>query len=121
MRIFKNKVFQSWAQEQRLEDPSLIKAIEELKQGLYEANLGGNIYKKRVALGSQGKRGGARTIIALKMYGKAFFIYGFAKNKRANITHREEEALKALAKVYFNYSEAEIELAIKKGEFFEVR
>lgn len=91
-----------------------------MKQGLYEANLGGNIYKKRIALGNKGKRGGARTIIAFKIQGKAFFIYGFAKNKKGNITHKDEEALRALAKLYFSYDENQIEQAIKIGEFIEV-
>jgi hypothetical protein len=103
-----------------LGDITLTEAIGELKQGLYEVALGGNIYKKRVALGSQGKRGGARTIIAFKAHEKAFFVYGFAKNKKANISHKEEETLKSLAKVYFGYSENELKQAIKKGEFFEI-
>ena len=120
MRIFKNKPFHLWAEELGLSDASLTKTIEELRHGLYEASLGGSIYKKRVAVGSQGKRGGARTIIAFKMQGKAFFIYGFSKNKKENITQKEEDSLKSLAKIYFSYNENEIEQAIKRGEFFEV-
>ncbi len=120
MRIFKNKAFQHWAKELKLSDATSRKTVEEMKQGLYEANLGGNIYKKRVAVGSQGKRGGARTIVAFKAHEKTFFIYGFSKNKKENITPKEEDALKALAKFYFGYNESGIEQAIKRGEFFEV-
>jgi hypothetical protein len=99
----------------------LIKAVNEMRQGLYEANLGGNIYKKRLSIGSRGKRGGIRTIVAFKAHDKVFFIYGFAKNKRDNITHKEEEVLKALAKVYFSYNENQINQAIKVDELIEVQ
>ncbi|MCP3688954.1 MAG: type II toxin-antitoxin system RelE/ParE family toxin, partial [Gammaproteobacteria bacterium] len=33
-----------------------------------------------------GKSGGARTLLAYKVGGKAFFVYGFAKNVRGNVT-----------------------------------
>ncbi len=120
MRILKNKSFHCWSKELDLTDACLIKAVDEMSHGLYEANLGGSVYKKRVAIGNQGKRGGARTIVAFKTQKKVFFIYGFSKNKKENITHKEEEALKSLAKNYFSYSEKQIEQAIKIGEFFEV-
>jgi hypothetical protein len=35
--------------------------------GLIDADLGGHVVKKRVALPGQGKRGGARTIVATKL------------------------------------------------------
>jgi len=40
---------------------------------------------------------------------------------RENITVKEKEALKNLAKVYFNYNEYEIYQAIKAGELIEIR
>jgi len=121
VRILKNKLFHHWAKGLGLTDTALIKAVDEMNQGLYEANLGGNTYKKRVAIGNRGKRGGVRTIIAFKAHGKAIFIYGFTKNKRNNVTSKEEEALKALSKIYFSYNEHQIEKAIGAGEIIEVR
>lgn len=121
MRIFKNKLFHQWVQELKLNDSNLMKAIDELSKGLYEVNLGGNTYKKRISLENRGKRGGTRTIVAFKNHDKAFFIYGFAKNKQSNILPKEEKALKSLAKIYFSYNDNEIEQAIKKGELFEVK
>lgn len=120
MRIFKNKEFQKWQKEIKLTDIILKKAIYEMESGLYDANLGGNVYKKRVALNSRGKSSGARTIIAFKLNNSAFFIYGFAKNERSNITPRENNALKELAKVYFSYDKKKIDHAIKSGELLEV-
>lgn len=121
MRILKNRAFHHWAKDIGLEDSKLEKAIEEIEAGSVEANLGGNIYKKRVSIGNKGKSGGARTIVAFKLNDKAFFIYGFAKSARNNITNQEKDALKELAKVYFNYNDKQINQAIKIGEFFEVK
>ena len=121
MRILKSKSFCRWASEADLKDAELLQAVQEMQQGIYDANLGGNIYKKRVRLKNRGKRGGARTIVAFKSQIKTIFLYGFAKNTRANITKKEEETLKALAKVYFRYDDHQIGQAIKLGELIEVQ
>lgn len=121
MRIFKNKIFHRWAQEIRISDDTLKKAIDEISKGLYEGNLGGNIFKKRVALEGRGKSAGTRTIVAFRTNIHAFFIYGFAKNDRANISKQEERALKQLAKLYFSFSEKQLDQAIKNGELSEVK
>lgn len=76
--------------------------------------------KKRISIGNRGKSSGSRTLVAFKLNNKAFFIYGFAKNKRSNITLKEELALKMLAKLYFTYDERQIDRAIKVGELIEV-
>lgn len=120
MRIFKNKAFNKWAMEQRVKDSTLIKAIEEMEQGSYEASLGGSIYKKRIPLDGRGKRGGARVIVAFKLNEMIIFIYGFPKNQKDNITDKEKDALQALAKVYFSYSNKQLDLLINTGTFIEV-
>ncbi len=91
-----------------------------MNKGMYDANLGGSVYKKRIAYGGKGKRGGARTILAFRAHTKAFFIYGFAKNEIDNISTKDEDALKILAKVYLNLTEIEIETALSKNELIEV-
>jgi hypothetical protein len=75
----------------------LQEAASEVANGLADA-LGGYVYKKRVALPGRGKRGGARTVLAFRRGSAAFFIYGYPKNERANITDRELVALRRLAK-----------------------
>lgn len=121
MRIFKIKNFHVWSQQISLDDKALVKTANEMVAGLYDANLGGNVYKKRVAVGNRGKRDGARVILAFKAGQRTIFIYGFAKNKRANVTNSEEEALKALAKIYFSCSDEQINHAVKTGELIEVK
>jgi len=47
-----------------LTDVALRKAVSEMAQGLIDADLGGHVVKKRLALPGQGKQGGARTLVA---------------------------------------------------------
>jgi hypothetical protein len=86
MRIFKNKAFTKWAEKEGLNDDALQIAVDEMERGLIDADLGGHLVKKRVAVGGRGKRGGVRTLLAYKSGDKAFFMYGFAKNARANVS-----------------------------------
>ncbi len=121
MRVFKNKVFSKWAAKEGLDDAALLAAVEEMERGLIDADLGGHVVKKRVAIGGRGKSGGARTLLAYKIGNKAFFVYGFAKNARANIRSEELKALKHLAKELLGYSEKAIAEAIKHGALIEVK
>jgi len=66
LAIYKTKWFDKWASRNSLSDTGFRTAVEELESGLYDANLGGDVYKKRVGINNQGKRGGARTLIAFK-------------------------------------------------------
>lgn len=121
MRIFKNKVFHRWAKEIGLSDSKLKDAIKEISSGLYEANLGGNVFKKRVALNDRGKRAGTRTIVAYRTDNHAFFVYGYAKNVLSTISEQEEIALKKLAKLYFSFNDEKLVKAIHAGELVEVK
>ena len=120
MRAFKVKRFHQWSRQEDIQDAALLHAFAEIEKGLVDANLGGNIYKKRVPLGSKGKRGGARTIVAFRHGDHAFFVYGFAKNRRANISDKELKALKLLATHLLGLGEKEIRLETKTGELIEV-
>ncbi len=57
----------------------------------------------------RGKSGGLRTILAYKADDKVCFIFGYAKNEKANLTTVEFNAMKKLAAEFFSYSEIEIE------------
>ncbi len=95
-------------------------AIEELQRGVVEANLGGHVYKKRIAIQGRGKSGGVRTIIAFKVGSHVYFMYGFAKNKQANISKDELKTFKTMASEFMSYDENVIENAIKEGVLYEV-
>ena len=50
----------------------------------------------------------------------AFFVYGFAKNERANISDNELKSLKLLAIQLLGYTHPALAKAIKAGELIEV-
>lgn len=120
MRVFKSKHFDRWAQKQKLHDKSLLQAIAEMKSGLFDATLGGHLYKKRIATEGRGKSGSTRTIIAFKKGQRAFLIYGFDKGTRANITKKEKEALKIYGGTLLGWPDSEIQKRIDAGELLEI-
>ena len=120
MLIIKNKAFHKWAIKEDLADAALLAAVNEMERGLIDVELGGHVVKKRIAVDGRGKSGGFRTIIAYIAGSKVFFVYGFAKNTRANISATELKALKYLAKELLGYSDTELNVAIKSGVLIEV-
>lgn len=120
MRVFKSKVFAKWAEKEGLSDGSLLVALEEIARGLVDADLGGHVFKKRVAVGGRGKSCGLRTLLAYRTEDKAIFIHGFAKSVRSNITTKELQGLKRLAAELLNYSQTELNKAVKCGALIEV-
>jgi hypothetical protein len=120
MRVLKNKAFSKWAAKEGISDGALTTAVEQMAHGLVEADLGGHVFKKRVAIGGQGKSGGVRTLLAYKVDDKAFFVYGFAKNARANIKADELDGLKKLAKELLGYTARQLEQAMGSGALIEV-
>ncbi len=120
MRIFKTKGFQRWADKEGLSDTGLTTAIEEIQNDLVDADLGGHVVKKRIALPGRGKRGSVRTLLAFKQAHHVFFVYGFAKNARANISDAELKALRHLANELLSYGDAQLHKAIKAKALIEV-
>jgi hypothetical protein len=88
--------------------------------GRFDADLGGSVFKKRVARDGAGKSGGFRTIILFRQGGHCFFAYGFAKNQKATVSAKELEVVKRWAVLLLGYSEAEIAEALRSGELTEV-
>lgn len=121
MWVGKTKLFAKWADKEGLTDAVLMTAIDEVNAGSVDANLGGDVYKKRIGIPGGGKRGGARTLIAFKKGDKAFFIYGFKKNERANIKPDELNALKQYAKQLLAHDEKAINKMLTAGTMIEVR
>lgn len=94
--------------------------VRALERGLVDADLGGNVYKKRIAQGGRGKSGSARTLLAFRAGDHTFYMYGFAKNKRANIADDELRVLKLLAKDLLSNDDKTIAKLLKAKELFEV-
>ena len=120
MQAFKARTFAKWANGAGLDEDALAIAVAEMERGLIDARLGGEVVKKRVALLGRGKRGGVRTLVAFRQEEKAFFVFGFAKKERANISSDELRALKFLAKELLNYSAMSLTKALQTGELIEI-
>jgi hypothetical protein len=120
MQAFKIRAFAKWASGEGLCDDALASAVIEMEKGLIDAKLGGQVVKKRVALPGRGKRGSTRTLVAFRQGNKAFFIYGFAKNERADISDKELRSLKMLAKELMSYTAAALTKAMKAGELIRI-
>lgn len=120
MRVYKTKAFARFARKTKLADDKLVRAAEEVAKGNYDADLGGGVFKQRVAREGGGKSGGLRTIVLFKVGGYSVFAHGFAKSDKANVSAQELKALKLLAGVLLGMSAAEVGTAVKAGELIEV-
>ena len=120
MRIWKTKVFQSWQKKSDVTDDMLVAAVQDMQKGLIDAELGRNLVKKRIARKDSGKSAGYRTIVATKKKETWFFIYGFAKNEKDNITAQELGGLKDLATYLLGLCESEVTDSVNKKLLTEV-
>ena len=120
MAVYKTRWFDRWARKQGLTTPSLCAAVHEMTAGLYEADLGGGLLKKRIARPGQGKSGGFRTLVATNKGNRWVFVYGFPKNERSNIDKDEEEALKKLAEHLLSLTAQALDEAQRADELMEV-
>jgi hypothetical protein len=101
-------------------DAALQAAVEEMGQGLIDANLGGHVSKKRVGIDGRGKRSGLRTLLAFRMGERAFFVFGFAKSERANVSDKELVVLKLLGAQLLGYDVRTLAQALRAGELHGV-
>jgi hypothetical protein len=121
MRLLKTASFAKDAKANGLSDDALSKALKEVLEGLVDAGLGANLYKKRIRLANRGKSGGLRTIFVYKASAvNLFCIYVFAKSETENISQRQLLQLKAIGQALLILKEKEIEKAIEIGALQEV-
>ena len=120
MAIYKTRWFDRWARKQGLDAAVLKHVVQEMTAGLYEADLGGSLLKKRIARPGQGKSGGFRTLVATNKGNCWVFVFGFPKNERSNIDKDEAEALKKLAAHLLSLTAQALGKAQRDGELMEV-
>ncbi len=120
MRIFKTAWFARFATKECMDDVSLKDAVVMLEAGQFDADLGGGVYKQRLARPGQGKSGGYRLIICFRRGDRAFFMFGFAKSNQANISVSEKADLKQMAKIFFAMPDAELDEKVRLGGLHEI-
>jgi hypothetical protein len=119
-RVFMTRHFSRWLGKTDLSVEALAGVLRRWSEGLIDANLGGGIIKKRVALPGRGKKGSARTLVATNSANRWFFVFGFEKNDRDNINAKELSALKALASDLLRLGVSELSAAVAAKTLQEI-
>jgi hypothetical protein len=91
-----------------------------MEAGLIDTDLGGFLYKKRVARPGGGKSGGYRTLLSARIGGRHVFLHGFPKSDKANITQGEKKALQFAGKVFLDLSAQGLSKALQRSVLLEV-
>ncbi|MFW8565981.1 type II toxin-antitoxin system RelE/ParE family toxin [Orrella sp. 11846] len=120
MLILKRKDFARWQAGEKLPDTVLCKAVKEMQDGLVDADLGGFLYKKRVARPGAGKCSGYRTLLSVRIGSRYVFLHGFPKSDKANITQDEKKALQYAGKAFLELSRENVVKALQTGVLLEV-
>ncbi len=112
--------FLRWMRKTELTESALCLAVIEMSNGLIDADMGGGVLKKRVALPGRGRSGSARTLLATNRASRWFFVFGFEKNERANVTGREIEALQQLATDLLRLSPSQLDVHVGSDALKEI-
>ncbi len=121
MRVFKTRVFDRWAGKAGVTDIALLKSAADIECGLVDADLGSNLFKQRVALPGRGKSGSTRILLVTRFAGTLYFLFGFEKKNRDNITQRELGIYQSLVSTLVVLNNEQIEAALKANELMEVQ
>jgi hypothetical protein len=119
VRLFKNTWFNRFAKKEGITDDELRETVKQLEAGQADADLGGGVYKVRVARSGEGKSGGYRVVVFFKSEERTFYAYGFSKSGMDNINEKQLRNFKLAAKTVFKYSDEEIDERVKNGLFIE--
>ena len=120
LQVFAIKTFARWMRKNKVTQEDLLDATKEMVNGLIDADLGGYVVKKRLALHGRGKSSGARTIVATKFGERWFFLFGFEKNERSNIDSDELKSLQQLALTLLSFEPSQLANAVIAGELIEL-
>ena len=85
LRVFASKPFIRFARRFGIDDEDLWDTVN----GAFDADLGGGVFKYRLARKGEGTSGGARALIAMKVGQRAVLMFGFEKKDLANIAPDE--------------------------------
>ena len=119
MRIFKTKWFTKFAEKETLNDSELKEIAQHVENG-QAVNLGGDVFKIRLARPGKGKSGGYRVILFFRQGNKTFFEYAYPKSKRDNIDDDELKNFKQDAKLRFSLTSEQLETQVRSGKLTEI-
>jgi len=120
VRIFKNTWFTRFADKEGITDTELKETVDRLESGQADADLGGDVYKMRMARLGEGKSGGYRVIVFFRSEERTFFVYGFKKSDRENIDRGELRGFKDDAKTDLSLTDEQINVRLRRGTLIEI-
>jgi hypothetical protein len=94
LRVFASKPSMRFARRFGIDD----KALWETLNRAHDADLGGGVFKLRLARQGEGVSGGARALVAMKIGKRAVLMFGFEKKDLANIKPDELKGYRKAAK-----------------------
>jgi len=111
--------------KERLSDATLCKPAWEVLVGTLgagEADLGGGLFKKRLARPGGGKSGGFRAIVAYRppRADRVLVAYAFAKNAASTLTPQGHEALSKVAQSFVAANDEQLAKLLALGDVSEV-
>ncbi len=116
-RLFASKNFMRFARRLGSGEQDLWEAVQEKP----DADLGGGVFKFRLARKGEGTSGGARAIVAMKARQRIVLMYGFEKKDLANIRPDELKQFKASAKIYLGFSEKQMSDLVERQVLTEIK
>lgn len=120
MKVYASKSFTRFVRREGLSSAALLEAAGRVVAGNADADLGGGVFKQRVARAGEGKSGGYRTILLFRVGGSVFFVHGFAKSDKANIGRDELMAFRRAADVLTKLGVPALAKTVDDGELTEV-
>jgi len=118
--VFKNTWFNRFADKEGITDDELREMVNQFEAGQADANLGGDVYKVRIARPGEGKSGGYRIIVFFRSGKRTFYVYGFAKSDLGNINEKQLRDFKRTAKAVLALTEKQLDDVLKTGTYLEI-
>jgi len=112
--------FTRFAGKENIKDSELKEIVNQLEMGYANADLGGGVYKMRMARSGKGKSGGYRVIMFFRSKEKTFYHYAYPKAARENISEKELQFFKKLSKKYLALTDDQLATALDAGELIEI-
>lgn len=111
--------------KERVLDAALCRVAADVVVGVFgagESDLGGGLFKKRLARPGHGKRGGFRVIIGYRppSADRLLVLYAFPKNAAATVTPQGQQALARAAAAFIAADDRHIDMLIERNDIREL-
>ena len=104
-----------------MKDAALCAAAREIEQGLYEADLGQGVCKKRIAIPGKGKSGSTRTLVATRHAAAIIFMVGREKNESgSDFSDATVETARIIAAGFNKLTVEQMDDNVSTGQLMEI-